>query len=59
MEIKIACNAALLAFSRETERVGVTYMLEDLFKELAHAVVEAGKPEMCRADQQAGNSDRS
>lgn len=47
------CSMYHSGYSRETDPIGI------YFKELTHAVVEAGKSKICRASQQAGNSDRS
>lgn len=62
----ISYLCSVLAFSRETELreicyIDLLYMYTEgrgkiYFKELAHMILGAGKSEVCRADQQSGNS---
>lgn len=47
-------------FSRETETIGrVCEYREIHFKEMAHAVVESGKPKIGSVSQQSGDRGRS
>ena len=47
------------AFYRETEQIRCVYIERDLCKELAQAIMEAGKSKICSVGLQAGDPGRT